>query len=101
MTAIGYIFSGVMVAQLASKVLLRGAGQGIARGAKRLRDLGARLLQRTRFEGFRIRIRGAIDTTRREAWPECSEILHITVEGSNHDAEFSAQSVCVSRPPLS
>ena len=40
------------------KVLLRGAGQGIARGAKRLRDLGARLLQRTRFKGFRIRIRG-------------------------------------------
>ena len=38
------------------KVLLRGAGQGISRGVKRLRDLGARLLQRTRFKGFRIRI---------------------------------------------
>jgi hypothetical protein len=38
------------------KVLLRGVGQGISRGVKRLRDLGARLLQRTRFKGFRIRI---------------------------------------------
>ena len=38
------------------KVLLRGAGQGISRGVKRLRELGARLLQRTRFKGFRIRI---------------------------------------------
>jgi hypothetical protein len=37
-------------------VLLRGAGQGISRGVKHLRDLGARLLQRTRFKGFRIRI---------------------------------------------
>jgi hypothetical protein len=40
------------------KVLLRGAGQGISRGVKRLRELGARLLQRTRFKGFRIRIQG-------------------------------------------
>lgn len=40
------------------KVLLRGAGRGIASGAKRLTDLGTDLLQRTRFRGFRIRIRG-------------------------------------------
>ncbi len=40
------------------KVLLRGVGQGISRGVKRLRELGARLLQRTRFKGFRIRIQG-------------------------------------------
>jgi hypothetical protein len=40
------------------KVLLRGVGQGISRGVKRLRELGARLLQRTRFKGFRVRIQG-------------------------------------------
>jgi hypothetical protein len=38
------------------KVLLRGVSQGIARGVKRLRDLGTRLLGRTKFTGFRIRI---------------------------------------------
>jgi hypothetical protein len=41
------------------KVLLRGAGQGIGRGVKRLRELGARLLSRTRFKAFRIRIQGS------------------------------------------
>ena len=46
----GYVVNG-------GKVLLRGAGRGITTGAKRLRELGARLLGRTRFKGFRIRIR--------------------------------------------
>ena len=38
------------------KVLLQGVGRGSTRAARRLRELGARLLQRTRFKGFRIRI---------------------------------------------
>jgi hypothetical protein len=42
----------------AGKVLLRGPGKGITRGARRLQELGARLLARTRFTGFRIRIQG-------------------------------------------
>lgn len=46
---VGYVIKG-------GKVLLGGVGRGIAKGAKRLRDLGARLLSRTRFKGFRIRI---------------------------------------------
>jgi hypothetical protein len=37
-------------------VLLRGIGRAISRGVKRLRELGARLLARTRFKGFRIRV---------------------------------------------
>ncbi len=45
----GYVVKG-------GKVLLRGAGRGIARGAKRLRELGSKLLSRTRFKGFRIRL---------------------------------------------
>lgn len=39
----------------AGKVLLRGVGQAISRGVKSLRELGARLLSRSRFKGFRIR----------------------------------------------
>jgi Domain of unknown function (DUF4157) len=42
----------------AGKVLLRGVGRAVSRGVKRLRELGARLLSRTRFKGFRIRITG-------------------------------------------
>jgi Domain of unknown function (DUF4157) len=42
----------------AGKVLLAGVGRGIGRAAKRLRDLGERLLARTRFKGFRIRLQG-------------------------------------------
>jgi hypothetical protein len=40
----------------AGKVLLRGVGEAVARGVKSLRELGARLLSRTRFKGFRIRV---------------------------------------------
>jgi hypothetical protein len=40
------------------KVLLRGAGDAIQRGVKSLRGLGERLLARTRFRGFRIRVAG-------------------------------------------
>src|SRR5262245_16856132 len=40
----------------AGKVLLRGVGRGIGKVAKRIKDLGARLLAKTRFKGFRIRI---------------------------------------------
>src|SRR5262245_22237869 len=42
----------------AGKVLLRGAGKGIGRAAKRIKDLGAKLLARTKFKGFRIRVAG-------------------------------------------
>ena len=42
----------------AGKVLLRGVGQAISRGIKSLREFGARLLSRSRFKGFRIRIQG-------------------------------------------
>ena len=42
----------------AGKVLLRGVEQAIARGIKSLREFGARLLSRSRFKGFRIRIQG-------------------------------------------
>jgi hypothetical protein len=42
----------------AGKVLLRGPGRAIANGVKRLKNLGARLLAKTRFNGFRIRITG-------------------------------------------
>ncbi len=42
----------------AGKVLLRGVGRAVSRGVKHLRELGARLLSRTRFKGFRIRITG-------------------------------------------
>ena len=38
------------------KVILRGIGRGIGRAAKSLKDLGTRLLARTRFKGFRIRV---------------------------------------------
>jgi hypothetical protein len=40
----------------AGKVLLRGVGRAVSRGVKRLRELGARLLARTKFKGFRIRV---------------------------------------------
>jgi hypothetical protein len=40
----------------AGKVLLRGAGRGIGRAVKRIKELGVRLLARTKFRGFRIRI---------------------------------------------
>jgi hypothetical protein len=48
---VGYLLKG-------GKVLLRGVGQGISRGVQRLRDLGARLLSRTRFKAFRIQLQG-------------------------------------------
>jgi hypothetical protein len=38
--------------------LLRGPGRAIANGVKRLKNLGVRLLAKTRFNGFRIRITG-------------------------------------------
>jgi hypothetical protein len=50
------IRSGAQYVLRAGKVLLRGVGRGFGRGVKRLRDLGARLLGRTRFKGFRIRV---------------------------------------------
>jgi hypothetical protein len=40
------------------KVLLRGAGDAVERNVKSLRDLGERLLARTKFRGFRIKIKG-------------------------------------------
>lgn len=40
------------------KVLLRGAGDAVERGVKSLRELGERLLARTKFRGFRIKING-------------------------------------------
>jgi hypothetical protein len=42
----------------AGKVLLRGVGRAIGQGVKQLRKLGARLLARSRFKGFRIRTEG-------------------------------------------
>jgi hypothetical protein len=42
----------------AGKVLLRGVSRGFSRGVKRLRALGAKLLERIRFKGFRIRRMG-------------------------------------------
>jgi hypothetical protein len=42
----------------AGKVLLGGVGRGIGRVAKRIKDLGAKLLARTKFKGFRIRLQG-------------------------------------------
>jgi len=52
------IARGVQYVIRAGKVLLRGVGRAISRGVKRLRELGARLLSRSRFKGFRIRIEG-------------------------------------------
>jgi hypothetical protein len=48
--------SGAQYVIRAGKVLLRGVSRGFSRGVKRLRDLGARLLARTKFKGFRIRL---------------------------------------------
>lgn len=42
----------------AGKVVLRGVGQAVARGIKSLREFGSRLLSRSRFKGFRIRVEG-------------------------------------------
>lgn len=52
------IARGVQYVIRAGKVLLRGVGRAISRGVKRLREFGARLLSRSRFKGFRIRING-------------------------------------------
>lgn len=52
------IARGAQYAIRAGKVLLRGVGQAISRGVKALREFGARLLSRSRFKGFRIRIQG-------------------------------------------
>jgi hypothetical protein len=49
------IARGVQYLIRAGKVLLRGIGRAISRGVKRLRELGARLLSRSRFKAFRIR----------------------------------------------
>lgn len=40
------------------KVLLRGAGDATERNVKNLRELGERLLARTKFRGFRIKLNG-------------------------------------------
>ncbi|WP_152629778.1 hypothetical protein [Haliangium ochraceum] len=56
--ALGIARRGANYVLKGGKVLLRGAGQGIGQGIKRLDELGERLLQRTRFNGFRARIRG-------------------------------------------
>lgn len=40
------------------KVLLRGAGDAVERGVKSLRELGERLLARTKFRGFRVKVSG-------------------------------------------
>jgi hypothetical protein len=41
-----------------SKVLLRGAGDAIGRAVKSLRELGEKLLAKTKFKGFRFKIEG-------------------------------------------
>lgn len=41
-----------------SKVLLRGPGDAIGRAVKNLRELGEKLLARTKFKGFRFKIEG-------------------------------------------
>lgn len=39
------------------KVLFRGIGRGLGKAARAVREFGARLLARTKFKGFRVRIR--------------------------------------------
>ena len=56
--AVNLVKRGVNYLIKGSKVFLRGAGDAIGRAVKSLREMGERLLARTKFKGFRFRIEG-------------------------------------------